>query len=37
MFRSEKKNYQILQEKSIVTCGIISQEQWKVWRVKRKG
>jgi len=32
-----KENHQILQEKSIVTCGIISQGQWKVWKVKGKG
>ncbi len=32
-----RKNHQILQQKSIVTCGIISQGQWKVWKVKGKG
>jgi len=31
-----RKNHQILQEKSTFTCGIISQGQWKVWRVKGK-
>jgi hypothetical protein len=37
MSTSEKKNHQILQEKSTVTCGIIFQRQWKVWKVKGKG
>jgi hypothetical protein len=31
------KNRQILQEKSTFTCGIISQGQWKVLRIKGKG
>jgi hypothetical protein len=34
MSTSEKKNHQILQEKSTVTCGIIFQK--KVWKVKGK-
>jgi hypothetical protein len=32
-----KKGHPILQKKSIVTCGIISRGQWKVWRAKGKG